>query len=590
MLPIFFLRGCRRALCQPSWPIAAIALTLVAFKLYALEQVSRDFLQCRWCLSPTSLIHEISFCLVLLLLHVASSSVPKVWLHHLLRSMVVALLALMVCDLAVSYLFWTRLTLADLIKHVPEIGSALSLTSHITDFPALTLAGTLAALVITMVIAIRYLRALPNAKGPHAPILWVCLSVYGCTTLEVQEGSQDRAYHERFTRNVLEVFFAPALEKVSYSDQFAARIAPLSSAEQICLRGQNHRLNVILVVVESLSLFHSQLFSGINDWTPEFDTLAQKGTRYSNFYANGVTTEQGLVALLTGQPPLERGIETASTLFAQYLTPQRSLARDLHEAGYDTAVLTTGNLSFLGKREWLQAIGFDRVEGHDATAYDGLPRYNFDAADDRALYHRTLELVQHQQSPFFVAVETVTTHLPYVDPETGEHSAERVYRYADRALGDFARALERQGYFENGVLLVTGDHRAMVPMARAERTLFGDYGYARVPLAVVGRGITPGNVIATRYSQSDILPSLVHLTLDHVQCLSDHQGLALPDSLRAPTCTFTRRSYDNSEVYVRCDAADMTVQLNGDHTQLASGLKDSALLHTVHRLRLGRGF
>lgn len=569
--------------------IAAALAGLVGFKLYALEAVSRDFLQCRWCLSPTAFVHELNFALLVLALHLASNAMRPRWLRWMLRVIVLALLALMAADLAVSYLFWTRLTLADLIKHLPEVGSLFSFARHAKQ-PQLLWTAVLAIFVTFVGIGLRYLRARLTGQGLNAHLLWVCLGIYGCSTLGRQEDSLPREYHEHFTQNVLEVFFTPALEKLDYSPEFAAHVPPRDPSEQRCLQGQGQRINVVLVVVESLSLFHSQLFSGLNDWTPELDALARGGLRFTEFYANGVTTEQGLIALLTGRPPIERGDTSAKTLFAQYRVPTRSLPHELHQAGYETAFLTTGNLSFLGKGDWLHELGFDDVEGHDTLAYRSLPRYSFDAADDGALYRHAFDVIGQLKTPYFITLETVTTHLPYIDPETGEHSAERVYRYADHALGEFARKLERTGFFKNGLLVVTGDHRAMVPMTRSERHQYGDYGYARVPLIIVGRGIRKGRLVESRFSQTDLLPSLVQLTTDQVQCLSPDEGVLWPNALRQARCTYTRRSYDPSQIYARCENSDVTVQLEADRTRVVAGQDDNEVLATIHRLRLARGY
>lgn len=61
--------------------------------------------------------------------------------------------------------------------------------------------------------------------------------------------------------------------------------------------------NIVVVVLESFSMYHSQFFSGISDQTPNLDRIARENISFHNFYANGYTTEQALIALILGTPP-----------------------------------------------------------------------------------------------------------------------------------------------------------------------------------------------------------------------------------------------------------------------------------------------
>jgi len=308
-----------------------------------------------------------------------------------------------------------------------------------------------------------------------------------------------------------------------YTEKFKENIRADATEKNDCYEGKGARPDLILLIVESLSLYQSALFSGINDWMPEFDSVSQKGRRLSNFHANGVTTEQGLIALLTGEPPIAKAGRQAVTVFEQFRDTKQSVPKMLHEFGYESLFLTTGNLSFLGKGNWLNDIGFDYTEGHDAPYYHGMKRFNFDAAPDDALYGRALqELRRKKGSPIFMTLETVTTHHPYIDPASGIHSQELTFRYADHQLGVFINELKSSGFFDNGYLMILGDHRAMVPISNSEKTRYGDRAYARTPLSIIGHGLN-GEQETAKFSQSDLLPSLRHWLGRGSQCVSANQ-------------------------------------------------------------------
>ena len=82
-------------------------------------------------------------------------------------------------------------------------------------------------------------------------------------------------------------------------------------------------------------------------------------------------------------------------------------------------------------------LGFEHIEGNEHPYYVDEKRYAFDAPSDAALYGRGLQWMEAAQGPYLLVLETVTTHQPYVDPDSGERSLEKTMRFADRAFGEF---------------------------------------------------------------------------------------------------------------------------------------------------------
>ncbi len=574
-----------RCVASPCLQFAVMTLGLVAYKLYALEMVSRSYLECRWCLSTRAAPHELQFLLVLLALHLLSGAIRIAKVRILVRLLVASAFLIAAIDLAVEQQFWVRLTASDFWKFVVEFGAILSMLKQLWAKPAVLLL-LCCCTAAWLAVSVRYVRN-DSAKTPSLAlcVLFV-MGVMGCSAIETHE------YHEMYVDNALESFFSAESSKNPYSEEFAQKLLNGPVARKTCTPDAGLRPDTILVVFESLSMFHSALFSGLHDWMPEFDAAAKSGVRYTNFYANGVTSEQGLVSLLTGEPPIERGLASAQTLFDEFRAPRQTLPRRLGLNGYESIFLTTGNLGFLGKGAWLKAIGFDRVEGHDAPYYTGMPRFQFDAAPDGALYGRSLQVLdQPRDKPVFMTLETVSTHLPNVDPVTGAHSQELSYRYADHQLGEFVRALAARGFFEHGNLVITADHRAMVPMSEAEAARYGDRGFARIPMVVLGKNAVSGAVVEQGFSQTDLMPTMAHLTGHASTCLASDQGAFLPVPMHAPQCIFTQRSFSKNDVMAQCGGSDHTIHLNGDKTAFADATPGTPdVLNVVHRLRLGQGF
>jgi lipoteichoic acid synthase len=570
---------------DPFAPVLLLAACLCGYKVWFAENEGQSLFECASCLAGRSGMHEMEFLLVLLALHCVSLLVRHRVMAALVRLASVAAITVQFLDLVALNEFLRRLTLPELLEFGAEPRQVFEFMQHV---PAPKLVLALAVTLTLAVGAARYVIGRPQPSGSmRRPLIGlvacVPLVAVGHAELEVAP-----AYHETYLRNSLEAFFDEATRLNAYSAKYAQSVPAAPGMR--CEAGVGARPNVILVVVESLSPHQSRRASGLNDWTPRLDALADSGLSVASFRANGVSSEEGLIALLTGEPPIPRPMPDAHTL-QQFSAPVKSVPRFLNAQGYRTEFLTTGNLGFMNKGAWLDAIGFQYREGHDAHFYDGMKRHNFDAAPDSALYDRALQELARvgAQQPVFMTLETVSSHLPYEQPQTGERTEESVFRYADAQLDRFVSQLRAHGFFENGVVLVTGDHRAMVPMGGPEFSRFGDRAFAMVPMVAIGMGLH-GKVPGT-FSQSDLLPSLEHWIGQGEHCTAPNQGVFLPVPVKAPTCIFTKRPYDPDLVVAECGPRDFRVELDGDETDFEDEQRGPPeVLASINRLRLGRGF
>lgn len=104
-----------------------------------------------------------------------------------------------------------------------------------------------------------------------------------------------------------------------------------------------------------------------------------------------------------------------------------------------------------------------------------------------------------------MVLETTSSHLPYMDPLGGEPTAENVWSYVDGQLFDFYNSLQETSFFENGILIVTADHREMVPVKPIERRKYGGSAEFRGGLLIIGRGIPSGRIDDRYLQQADLL-------------------------------------------------------------------------------------
>lgn len=273
------------------------------------------------------------------------------------------------------------------------------------------------------------------------------------------------------------------------------------------------RRNIVLVVVESLSASDSFRTSGLGHLLDRFDALSARGTLFTNFFANFEASEGGIVSLLSGVPPLH--FPTASTdTFAEYAL-QPAVTAEFARAGYRTTFLTSVPLRFISMDRYVTSptVGFHVAAGqHEIARFSGAPRYAFQSPADHLLYEEVLHHAgtreTRRRQPVFVTAVTASSHPPYVDPRGQTNAAPQVWNYVQDELWWLYEQLLAQGFFEDGLLIITGDHRKMLPVTEHERARYGDSAKARVPLAIIGAGVPAGRVDDRVFQQADLLRML----------------------------------------------------------------------------------
>jgi phosphoglycerol transferase MdoB-like AlkP superfamily enzyme len=317
------------------------------------------------------------------------------------------------------------------------------------------------------------------------------------------------------------------------------------------------------VITESLSAYQSALLGGPHDWLPRLDALARANHYFTHFYANGFTTDGGEIAAITGRPPLIPPGHGWYSLRA-FGAGDDPLPGIAHHAGYEAAHFTTESLAFLDTGAWLRELGFDTVDGSEDAFYAGMPRWQFGAAEDAALFDRFEQWLdrRHDPRPFVAVLLTVSSHPPFVNPRTGKIDPAGTFRYVDDQLVDFHDALARRGFLDNGILMITGDHHSMTPIDREEYAKFGERSFARIPMVVAGAVDMP-KVVDAPFQQSDIPASLAHV-LGVNYCRTPFNGIFLDPRPQPARYVVQARGDDRNRVDVYYDDRVASYIQNGD--------------------------
>ena len=495
----------------------------------------------------------------------------------LIRITSLILYSLYITDYLILLNFNTHLTLSDIFKYI-AIAPRYFLQAFI-DFNLRTiiLFACCTFLIISFII---HKWRLQYKLFNHLVTLFMTLG-FICL---VSYLPKDNYVHSWLYKNFIEYNLTISSEAKEYSSEFINNFE--YHEEHFFSKNIKATPNIILLMVESISSYQSKFFSGIRDWTPSLDSIAINNVAYKNFHANGFCSEDGENAMLLGKLPLTNPGSFTQGGRAKDLTLgdsilNHSLPKRLKRQGYHTEYLAPFDLGYRDAEKWAYEIGFDYVEGQENKFYDKLPRYQFNGVEDKALYQRVIKRIKSNKlsKPYFLFLSTVSSHHPFTHPQSGSKSESEIFKYVDEQIGKFYRQLEKNNFFDNGILLIVSDHHSMVPLKKEEVEKFG---YARapamIPLVVASSNINP-KIVTSHHQQIDIYNSLAQINLDSVR-FSKWEGSIFAENIHRDQFSIHKRGDNRNIISVFTGNKDYEVKLDGDNTQIVSGDLSSKIINT----------
>lgn len=585
---LFELLSASVAFAKRGWPLVLLGFgTLSALRLHSVRGASA-YTGCPDCLTLPSVVSDLRPLGVLLVTMALAWFVRSSRFLVLLTLVAVSVPLVLLVDLAVYMSLGYRLLLSDFLRYGTETGAIWSVGRSLL----FSIRGMLALsgfLLMTLGSVWTVWRARYNWRvgaGIGAAGVLAFNSIGGVVDPQYVDAS---AWRDVFSNNV------PSGVDVEYSTSLKARLAKLPMEPRFCTSASGEAKSVILVIMESLSYYHSYLQSGLLDATPEMDRLARQHSYLSEFHANGFSTDGGMIALLTGNVPLPSvGRYKSVDVWSGFEKPRYGELQVLKKAGYGMEYFTSADLGFLAARQWLDGLGFEHIEGPEHPMYNSMKRGSFGDPGDQALYDRYLDWYDKEKaSPHhFSVLQTISTHPPFVLPGQLHGDEFAAFRVADRAVAQFVSGLQQRGYFENGILMITGDHRSMTPHRAGEQAVAGRGAISRVPAIIVGNSGLPQGAVNGRWQQVDFLPSLLRMA-GQPSCVSGFQGRFLGGQPQTAKYVLHAQGVvrDRVIVWPRSSSISSEVLLDGDVTRwVEPNRSDEALevLAFINRERSAR--
>jgi arylsulfatase A-like enzyme len=297
----------------------------------------------------------------------------------------------------------------------------------------------------------------------------------------------------------------------------AKRQIPLANQINLPSDDSARRLNVVMVVLESVQYNHTSFSQKDRDPTPFLRRFAGEGVLFTNTRSTLTHTSKALFSLMSGRYPCaSQDVVEAVPTESHYASLATVLNRQL---GYRTAFFQSAKGSFEARPSLVKNLGFDsfwaREHSNDPNSFLG-----YLAADDFIMLDPVADWIKSDTRPFFAVTLCSAAHDPYEVPDWyGEPAKEledrytQIISYTDRFLENLDSRLTELGLKDNTIVCIVGDHAE----ALGEH---GKFGHERIGFEEVLRivwairsptGLIPGSRIHTPVSSIDVAPTLFAL-------------------------------------------------------------------------------
>ena len=278
--------------------------------------------------------------------------------------------------------------------------------------------------------------------------------------------------------------------------------------------GQIHKLNVMLITVESLSAKFLTRFNQTHNITPFMDKWFEQGMLFTNFYATGTRTTRGLEAITLSIPPTPG----RSIVKRPHNSRMYSLGKVFKDIGYDTAFIYGGRGFFDNMNTFFSGNGYRIVDEPCLDSREITFKNAWGVCDDD-IFNRTIQEANRaytSRRPFFFHIMTTSNHQPFTFPEgkidltpgEGRGGSGRFggVKYTDYALGRLIHHAQKQPWFDDTVFVVVADHCA----ASAGKIGLPVKKY-HIPLFIYAHKYIRAMEVETLASQMDLAPTLLAL-------------------------------------------------------------------------------
>ncbi|MEZ4909367.1 MAG: LTA synthase family protein [Saprospiraceae bacterium] len=271
----------------------------------------------------------------------------------------------------------------------------------------------------------------------------------------------------------------------------------------------NKKPNIVIILLESWSANLSKSFGGETSFTPFLDSLVGDGLSFTNIYASGHVSDQGIPAVLSGYPALS---QMSIANYNEKSQKLNSINKHLSKIGYQDFILFGGDLTYGNIKSYVYNMDFDVIK--EEGDFIGDIEIGRLGVQDISMQAELLNQMNITQQPFFGVWFTLSSHMPYdyvgvKEPLVDHRENDYVnsVKYSDACLRQFFMDAKRQAWFDSTMFIFVSDHSHITHLP------YNNYSapYHKIPMLWYGSVINKefrGKNIDVVGSQIDIAKTL----------------------------------------------------------------------------------
>lgn len=276
-----------------------------------------------------------------------------------------------------------------------------------------------------------------------------------------------------------------------------------SSAQE----GEQVRPNIVLLMSDNHSWNHLGCYGDPVVKTPNIDSLAKQGIRFTNAFCSAPSCTPARASMLTGQDiwRLEEGANLWGTLPSKFKVYTEMLEEAGYLVGFQGKGWGPGNYEAGGWDRNPAGVSFDSFQEFYSKREIGQPfTYWFSSRNPHRPY-----VVDSNEVGIDLASIQVPSYLPDNDAvrkDIADYYAE--IQSFDKEVGSFIRLLEENGEMENTLIIVCSDNGWQMPRGLANLYEFG----TKIPMIItMPERFIGDRVVDDFVSLNDLAPTFLEL-------------------------------------------------------------------------------
>ena len=337
----------------------------------------------------------------------------------------------------------------------------------------------------------------------------------------------------------------PLLRKINYTDSLGVYFN----------RGIGYP-NLVFIVIEGMGRDFCGPNAAYGGFTPFLDSLAQKSLYWQNGLSNAGRTFGAAPSILGSLPYGRNGFMS----YGNEMPDHQTLVTLLKPYGYQSNFFYGGNPNFDNLDLFLERQGVDYFLNETNFPPSLQNKKMYWGYPDRELFQTGLEKIGPSTTPRLDFYLTVSTHEPFVCPDSlfvkrareivnaisdtkkkqivsAQQNIFECLLYTDDAVKNLIEGYSKRSDFSNTIFVITGDHR-LIPVAQNNKI-----SRFHVPIMIYSPLIKKPETFSALTTHSSILPALLGL-------LNSQYNMKFPESLPLIASSISNTKEFSSELNI----------------------------------------